>query len=42
MQNFAKTASAVASGAAGTSGSNSGESITKRSKLLFAPLPVAK
>ena len=42
MQNFAKTASAVASGAAGTSGSNGGESSTKRSKLLFAPLPAAK
>ena len=42
MQNFAKTASAAASGGVGGSNSGGGESMAKRSKLLFAPLPVVK
>ena len=42
MQNFANTASAAASGSVGASQSGGGESMAKRSKLLFAPLPVAK
>jgi hypothetical protein len=41
-QNFANAAAAVASGAGGSSNSGAGESMAKRSKLLFAPLPVAK
>ena len=42
MQNFANTASAAASGSVGASQSGGGETMAKRSKLLFAPLPVAK
>jgi len=41
MQNFANAASAAASGSVGASNSGGGESMAKRSKLLFAPLPVA-
>ena len=41
-QNFANAAAAVASGAGGSSNSSGGESITKKSKLLFAPLPVGQ
>jgi len=42
IQNFANTASAAASGSVGASQSGGGETMAKRSKLLFAPLPVAK